>query len=83
MCNKNQWLWGEVQQKAFEEIKKILSFTPVLSLNDQKRPTRVSVDASCFGLGAVLMQQYPVPNNQWRPVAYASRAMTATEQRYV
>ena len=26
------------------------------------------------------MQQYP--NNQWRPVAYASRAMTPTEQRY-
>ena len=26
------------------------------------------------------MQQHP--NNQWRPVAYASRAMTPTEQRY-
>ena len=78
--NKNQWLWGEVQLKAFEETKKILSSTPVLSLYDQKRPTRVSADASSFGLGVVLMQQYP--NNQWRPVAYASRAMTATEQRY-
>ena len=37
-------------------------------------------DASSFGLGAVLMQQHP--GNQWRPVAYASRAMIPTEQRY-
>ena len=80
LCNKNQWLWGEVQQKAFEETKKILSSTPVLFLYDQKCPTRVSADASSLGLGAVLMQQYP--NNQWRSVAYPSRAMTATEQRY-
>ena len=80
MCNKNQWLWGELQQKAFKETKKLLSSTPVLALYDQKRPTRVSADASSFGLGAVLMQQDP--NNQWRPVAYASKAMTPTEQRY-
>ena len=80
LCNKNQWLWGEAQQKAFVETKKLLSSTPALALYDQKRPTRISADASSFGLGAVLMQQYP--NNQWRPVAYASRAMTPTEQRY-
>ena len=58
LCNKNQWLWGETQQKAFEETKSVLSSTPVLSLYDQKRPTRVSADASSFGLGAVPMQQY-------------------------
>ena len=80
LCNKNQWLWGEAQQKAFVETKKLLSSTPVLALYDHKCPTRVSADASSFGLGAVLMQQYP--NNQWRPVVYALRAMTPTEQRY-
>ena len=80
LCNKNQWLWGETQQKAFEETKSVLSSTPVLSLYDQKRPTRVSADASSFGLGAVLMQQHS--SKQWRPVAYASRAMTSTEQKH-
>ena len=49
---------GEPQQKAFEETKNVLSSTPVLSLYDQKRPTRVSADASSFGLGAVPMQQH-------------------------
>ena len=80
LCSRNQWLWGEIQQKAFVEMKKLLSSTPILSLYDQKCPTRVSADASSFGLGAVLMQQHS--DKQWRPVAYASRVMTPTEQRY-
>ena len=70
LCNKNQWLWGEGQQL---ETKKLLCSMPVLALYDQKHPTRVSADASSFGMGVVLMQQHP--NNQWRPV-------TPTEQRY-
>ena len=80
LCSRNQWLWGETQPKAFMETKQLLSSTPILSLYDQKRPTRVSADASSFGLGAVLMQQHS--DKQWRPIAYASRAMTPTEQRY-
>ena len=40
---------------------------------------RISADASSFGLGAVLLQKV---KGQWKPVAYASRAMTETEQRY-
>ena len=55
LCSRNQWLWGETQQKAFVETKKLLSSTPILSPYDQKRPTRVSADASNFRLGAVLM----------------------------
>ena len=34
---------------------------------------------SSYGLGAVLLQNH---DDQWRPVAYASRAMSPTEQRY-
>ncbi|NHN23178.1 ribonuclease H family protein, partial [Bacillus amyloliquefaciens] len=37
-------------------------------------------DASSFGLGAVLMQREE--NMQWRPVAYISRSLSSTEQRY-
>ena len=80
LCNKNQWLWGEAQQKAFVETMQLLSSTPVLALYDQNCPTRISADTSILGLGAVLMQLHP--NNQWRPVTYASRAMIPTEQRY-
>ena len=58
LCSKNQWLWGEAQQKAFVETKKAISCTPVLALYDQKHPTRVSADALSFGLGAVLMWEF-------------------------
>ena len=37
-------------------------------------------DTSSYGLAAVLLQKQD--NDQWRPVAYTSRAMSPTEQRY-
>ena len=75
------WLWDTPQQRAFEEVKRILTTAPVLALFDPTRETTVSADASCFGLGAVLMQKQP--EGTLKPVSYISRSMTATEQRYV
>ena len=43
------------------------------------KPTKVSVDASSYGLGGVLFQKQ---ENDWKPVFYASVSLTATEQRY-
>ena len=51
----------------------------MLRLYNPEAPTKVSADASSHGLGAVLLQQL---DSAWRPVAYASRAMTETEKRY-
>ena len=76
---KNQWTWGPSQQRAFDLVKDELSKTPVLALYDPNRETMVSADASSYGLGAVLRQR---TDGTLRPVAYASRAMTPTEQRY-
>ena len=74
----NQWVWGPSQRTAFGAVKEELSKTPVLALYDPLRPPTVSENASSFGLGAVLLQAIDGVN---RPVAYASRAMTPTEQR--
>lgn len=40
----------------------------------------MSADASMYSLGAVLLQKSP--EGHWKPVSYASRAMTETERRY-
>ena len=76
----NQWVWEEPQQKAFNQIKQMLTTSPVLALFDPSLETIVSEDASSYGLGAVLLQRQP--EGQLKPVAYISRSMTPTEQRY-
>ncbi|KAL7873908.1 hypothetical protein SRHO_G00048780 [Serrasalmus rhombeus] len=69
------WQWQAKHQQAFEKLKTMLTEAPVLKYYDVSLPVTVSVDASKCGLGAVLLQED-------RPVAYASRALTETEQRY-
>ena len=78
LSTKNHWTWGEIQQEAFSSVKNSLA-TPTLALHDASRQTKLSTDASSYGLGAVLLQNH---DDQWYPVAYAPRAMSATEQRY-
>ena len=81
LLNKsNEWTWGEVQEKAFQDVKTSLSSKPILALYDPNKITTVAADASAYGLGAVLVQKQSA--HKWKPVAYISRAMTLTEQRY-
>uniref|UniRef100_A0A9J7ZHH2 Gypsy retrotransposon integrase-like protein 1 n=1 Tax=Cyprinus carpio carpio TaxID=630221 RepID=A0A9J7ZHH2_CYPCA len=77
---ENDWTWGIQQQQAFEKVKQELSSPAVLAQYCPDRQTRVSADASFFGLGGVLSQLQPA--GEWRPVAFISRSMTPTEKRY-
>ena len=73
------WLWRPDQSQAFSQVKEELSKPTTLALYDVNAPTKLSADASSYGLGAVLLQE---ADKQWRPIAYASRSMSETEQRY-
>ena len=46
-----KWHWGE-QQKAFEEIQRLIMSEPVLCQPDQTKPFEVKVDASNYAMGA-------------------------------
>ncbi|CAI5461758.1 unnamed protein product [Closterium sp. Yama58-4] len=74
-----QFLWGEREQLAFDELKKILSSPPVLRLADPSRPFEVVTDASDFAVGAVLLQDF---GNGLQPIAYESRKMQPPERNY-
>ena len=76
---KTAWVWGPDQEKAFSLLKEELVKPTLLALYDPQVRTKISADASSFGLGAVLLQQF---DTGWRPVAYASRTMSKTETRY-
>ena len=80
LSKQNLWTWGEPQRKAYAAIKKALTESPVLAPFDPNIQTTVSADASSYGLGAVLFQEQK--NGEKRAVAYISRAMSPTEQRY-
>ena len=66
---------GNEQEKGFKVLKKLATEAPVLKYFDPKKPTKLSVDASSTGLGAVLLQE-------GHPIAYASKALTDTQKNY-
>ncbi|WVZ75795.1 hypothetical protein U9M48_023826 [Paspalum notatum var. saurae] len=69
------FIWTKERQAAFEELKKRLTTTPVLTLHDQTKSFTVYCDASKEGLGCVLMQEGKV-------IAYASRQLRKHEVKY-
>ena len=80
LSTKRAWLWGPEQERAFNELKTELTRPTVLALYDPAAKSKVSADASSFGLGAVLLQRSNA--GEWRPIAYASRSLSETERRY-
>ena len=67
--------WSEACQQSFDELKRRLTSTPVLTLPIGTDGFTVYSDASRQGLGCVLMQNDKV-------VAYASRQLKKHEQNY-
>ena len=76
---KNEWSWLEKHDAAFDELKTYLTKEPTLVFYDPGKPIKLSSDASKDGLGAVILQLH---EDKWKPVAYASRALTSAETRY-
>ncbi|MGH0142006.1 UNVERIFIED_CONTAM: hypothetical protein FKN15_074960 [Acipenser sinensis] len=69
------WTWLPQHEAALEQIKHLVSNHPILKYYDVHEEVTLQCDASETGLGAALLQ-----NGQ--PVAFASRTLTPTEQRY-
>ncbi|GKA78058.1 putative reverse transcriptase domain-containing protein, partial [Tanacetum coccineum] len=67
--------WGEEQEKAFQTLKDKLCNAPVLALLDGLKDFVVYCDASCLGLGCVLIQRGKV-------IAYVSRQLKIHEKNY-
>ncbi|XP_065189581.1 uncharacterized protein LOC135820198 [Sycon ciliatum] len=75
------WTWDQPQQAAFDNIKAELSKPACLQRYDPNYDTKLSADASSYGLGAVLYQRRS-SDVEWRPVACASRSLTSAERNY-
>ena len=70
-------MWTAECQHAFEQAKQNLTSSGVLAHYDPSLPIQMAADA---GVGAVI--SHVMPDNTERPIAYASRTLTSTEQNY-
>lgn len=69
------WHWLPKHDAAVKEVKQLVTTTPVLRYYDVTKAVTIQSDSSQHGLGCVLLQE-------GQPVAFASRALTPTEQNY-
>ena len=67
-------------REAFEHLKAACLQAPILAFPDFNKPFLLETDASGRGLRAILSQKQA--DGQYHPIAYASRVMNETEQRY-
>nr|GEY09633.1 hypothetical protein [Tanacetum cinerariifolium] len=70
------FVWNEEREKSFEELKRRLVYSPVLTLPSRTGGYQIYSDASKKGLGCVLMQYGKV-------IAYASRQLKPYEENYL
>jgi len=69
------WKWTEVEQKAFEAIKQMISKETLLTFPKFNEPFHVHADASKYQLGAVISQ-----NN--KPIGFYSRKLNSAQINY-
>ena len=74
-----QFIWGEEQHQAFDEIKRRLVKLPVLQLLDNKGRFHLYSDTSKFVTGSAL---YQIQNGKPKLIAYASEKLPEAAWNY-
>jgi hypothetical protein len=77
---KQPWEWGEKEQKAFDDLKRLFTTAPFLCLFNPRKEIRVETDASDFALGAIMTQ--PQEDGKWRLTAFHSRKFNKHKINY-
>lgn len=76
---ETKWEWTPTHEQAFLKIKEELAAENTLAHYDPQLKLVLTVDASPWGLGAILGQ---LEGDTERPLAYASRALSNAERNY-
>jgi hypothetical protein len=72
---KKPWRWDLIHQQAFDNVKAAIAKETVLAYQDFLKPFEIYTDASATQLGAVIAQDN-------RPIAFFSRKLSKTQQKY-
>jgi hypothetical protein len=76
---KAEFVWGELQKKAFEELKRSISTPPVLKIPDSGKEFFLVTDSSDVAISAVLNKRQ---GENLAPIAFASRLLNVAERKY-
>ncbi|CAH0556831.1 unnamed protein product [Brassicogethes aeneus] len=80
LTKKNKkWVWSERCELSVKRIKECLISAPILTCPDFERPFILQTDASGYGIGAVLSQEFPEGE---RVICFLSRSLTSQERKY-
>ena len=79
LTRKGKLIWGEEQQKAFEEIKCRLIKLPILYLPNTTGRFYLYSDTSKFAAGSAL---YQIQNGKPKLIAYASKRLPEAARHY-
>ena len=77
---EQKWKCEKEQEEAFGKLKEVFTTEPILAIPDIDREMRVEADTSDYATGGVLSLK--CEDGKWRPVAFISKSLNATEQNY-
>jgi hypothetical protein len=72
--SKVKWKWTDIEQTAFDTIKKIMAREALLAHPNFQEPFHIHADASKLQLGAVIAQD-------GKPLAFYSRKLNDAQTR--
>jgi hypothetical protein len=72
---KKPWRWDSIHQQAFDNVKAVITKETVLAYPDFLKPFEIYTDATLMHLGALITQDN-------RPIAFLSRKLSKTQQKY-
>ena len=81
LLKKNvKFLWTDSCQKAFEQLKVVLSQSPILLAPNFQKQFKLAVDASDIGIGAVLFQEDNLHIDH--PICFFSKKFNTHQRNY-
>ena len=78
LLGNKPWKWTGSCEKSFQQLKMAVTTETVLAHYDPQQKLELAVDASPYGLGAVIM--HTTPEGKHRPIAFASRSLNKHEK---
>ena len=75
LTNRGRFLWTDQHEKAFLEMKAIITADAMNAFPDYSKPFQIYTDASDYQLGAAMIQNE-------KPIAYYGKKLTSAQQNY-